>query len=464
MDAPFYSKPQPLASVEVASFKPGSSITVDSSSLAWPDPIDTFDGTFRVQAVYRRNADGHSHHSEGNLHTTARTVELDAARDDTVELSLTQRIEEETPAERANLKWFRMKSDILTKALGRDTYMSAGLAFPRGYDELDAPRRFWPAIYVVPGFGGDETMAEHYASMLLAPGTDAIAPQAVYVVLDPDGLYGHHGFADSANNGPRGEALVKELIPALEKRFRLVAKPEARLVTGHSSGGWSSLWLQLTYPDVFGACFSSAPDPVDFSAFQLSDLYRDTDLFTDDEGREEASFRQPLGPNEDRVMMTVREEVGVEHVLGPHGDSGEQWGAWNAMFSAKDPTTGFPKRMFDPVTGAVNRAVVEEAWSAYDIAKRTEREWATLGPVFAQKVHLVCGDRDSYYLNRAVERLRDKIEALKDKDVAAGRPAPSGPGYIELVPRATHETVVPLTTIRFNKEMIEHLRRYGLHQ
>jgi len=42
---------------------------------------------------------------------------------------------------------------------------------------------------------------------------------------------------------PRGEALVKEFIPYLESQFHLIAKPEARIVTGHSSGGWSSLWL-----------------------------------------------------------------------------------------------------------------------------------------------------------------------------------------------------------------------------
>ena len=33
------------------------------------------------------------------------------------------------------------------------------------------------------------------------------------------------------------------------------------------------------------------------------------------DGREIGSFRQPIGPNDDRVMMTVREEIGVEHAL-----------------------------------------------------------------------------------------------------------------------------------------------------
>ncbi|MFO0827981.1 MAG: alpha/beta hydrolase-fold protein [Phycisphaerales bacterium] len=463
IDAPFYSKPQPLASVDLSSFKAGSSVTIDGKSLSWPTSVDDLDGTYRVQAAYRRNPDARSHQAEGNLFSGVKTVELAADRGDEVAINLDQRFPNEPLPERPNLKWFSMKSKLLSDALGRDVTMRAGVVFPKNYDKLDAKRRIWPTIYVVPGFGGDHTMALHYASMMATPNIDAIAPQAVYVVLDPDCRLGHHAFADSECNGPRGEALVREFIPALEKRFRLEPRPEGRIVTGHSSGGWSSLWLQLAYPDVFGACFSSAPDPVDFTAFQLSDLYHDANLMTDADGHEQASFRQPLGPEQDRVMMTVREETGVEHVLGPRNDSGEQWGTWASMFSRKDPATGLPHRMFDPETGVIDHKVVEDEWSRYDIARLTEKNWAKYGPTFASKVHLVCGDRDSYYLQRAVERLRDKVEALRKADLDAGRTPATGNGYIEIVPRATHETLVPLTTVRFNEEMIAHLRRHGLH-
>ncbi len=71
--------------------------------------------------------------------------------------------------------------------------------------------------------------------------------------------FGHSVFADSANNGPVGEALIMELIPAIEERFRIIAEPSAQFVGGHSSGGWSSLWLQVTYPDYFGGCWSTGP-------------------------------------------------------------------------------------------------------------------------------------------------------------------------------------------------------------
>ncbi len=466
MEAPFYSNPQPVASLEVGGLKVGGSIMIDATALAWPVAIDDLDGEFRIQALYRLNAAAtnelRGHLAPGNVFSETKVVQFSRDAPDSFELVLSQRVPDEPLPEAPNLKWVEIPSKRLSAALGREVMLRCGVVFPKGYDDIQAKRRFWPTIYVIPGFGGDHRMAENYASMLATPGTETLAPQAVYVIPDPNGPYGHHGFVNAEATGPRGDAFVRELIPELEERFRLVAKPEARIVTGHSSGGWSSLWLQLQYPDVFGACFSSAPDPVDFSAFQRTDLYADQNAFTDAEGREQASFRQPLGPEEDRVLMTVREEVGVEHVLGPLGDSGEQWGAWAAMFGTLDPRRG-PRWAFDPVTGAIDRAIVEREWSRFDIARLVMGDWKRYGPILAERVRLLCGARDSYYLERAVIRLRDKVQARREADIAQGITPPAGAGYIEIIPRATHETIVPLTTMRWNGEMVDFLKKGGFH-
>jgi pimeloyl-ACP methyl ester carboxylesterase len=116
-----------------------------------------------------------------------------------------------------------------------------------------------PVLYIIPGFGGDHFMAERWSSPRTNFGGDFIR-----VILDPDCGTGHHVFADSAANGPRGKAFIDELIPFIERTFPAIAEPRARLLNGHSSGGWSSLWLQVTYPDFFGGTWSTSPDPVDF--------------------------------------------------------------------------------------------------------------------------------------------------------------------------------------------------------
>jgi S-formylglutathione hydrolase FrmB len=281
------------------------------------------------------------------------------------------------------------------------------------------------------------------------------------VFLNPETAWGHHGFCDSPTNGPVGRALVEEFVPFLEERFRLIATPEARVVTGHSSGGWTSLHLALTYPATFGACFASAPDPVDFSAFQRSDLYRDASLFLAADGSDTPSFRQPLGPTDERVAMTVRDEITTERVLDPNGRSGQQWAAWDAMWSPFEPQRGAPRRICDPETGAID-PVTAEAWSRHDLAKRFEREPARVAGLFATRIRLVCGTRDSFYLNEAVARLKSKIEAWREAARARGETPETGPGYIELLDGLTHETCHSAAQLRFHQGIRDHFLAHGL--
>jgi hypothetical protein len=464
IDGPFFEKPQPIASIAVKDFKGGDVATLDGSSLAWPESLDKLEGKVRVQAILDADDTERSHtEGPGNVYSDVVEVNVSALRDDTIDLTLKNVVSPPPPPRRefTNLKWVTLRSDLLSAFYGRDVFHRAGVALPKGYHIPQYPRRQWPTFYVIPGFGGRDDGALDYAQMLMTEGVEEIAPIVVYVVLDPECALGHHGFCDSANNGPRGEALVKELIPHLEAQFRLIARPEARIVTGHSSGGWSSLWLQLNYPDVFGACWSSAPDPVDFSAFQMTDLYRDGNMFTMPEGGETPAYRALLSEQEleagvSDVPMTVRQEAGMERAIDPDGRSGQQWDAWEAMFSPRDDKTMLPRPMFDAATGKIHQDVVEH-WQRYDMAKLLEREWNRLGPVMLERVRLTVGDEDSFYLERAVMKLRDKVEALRTQHTT-----PAGDGYIRIVPRENHNTLEPKQFMRWNEERRAYLKKHGL--
>ena len=459
-EGPFFTDPQPILSVPVAGLAPGGEVRLAGDAVAWPGPIDGFRGTFDVQAVFKRNRQDASILAPGNVVSEVVRVDLDPSKDDRIELSLKAAVPPVQLPESPDLVLIDEPSSMLTRALGRPTSHRAVVVLPPGYHDVNHARRMWPTIYMIPGFGGGLRAAAEIRRLMAMPGAASSVPQAVHVVLDPNGPFGHHGFADSVMNGPRGAALVQELIPALEERFRLVRTPEARLLTGHSSGGWSSLWLQLTNPDFFGGCWSSAPDPVDFSAFQQNDLFRDANLFTDGQGEERASFRRPVGSLE-KVLMTVREEMGMEHAIDPAGGSGQQWDAWFAMFGTPDPATGMPARLADPASGAIDRKLVEDAWSSYDMARLVERRWNRLWPVLRDKVRLVVGDRDDFYLERAVRRFKEKVETLRSAtqaEPAAGKPS----GFIEIVPEATHGTMAAIARGRFALDMREHLKRHGL--
>ncbi|MAH65752.1 MAG: hypothetical protein CMJ27_05105 [Phycisphaerae bacterium] len=452
LDAPFLERPQPILSMPISAAMLEDPATFllgpdEAGTVMVPDRLDHLRGGFLARAVLDLGLN-RGHAAAGNPVSAITPVDFAPDRDRTFDLVVDRMLPDVELPTASNLKWIELDSPSLTRTLGRPIRHRAGVAFPPAYFDLDAKRRFWPVIYVIPGFGGDHRSATRYAAMLRDPAMRSYLPQAVWIVLDPEDRLGHHGFADGDNFGPRATALVEEFIPWLEKRFRLVPNSKGRFVTGHSSGGWSSLWLQLQHPGIFGGCFSSAPDPVDFAAFGTVDLGTDANLFEDADSNPRACYRAPLTADRDHVMMTIAEEMEMEHALAPDFTSGEQWAAWNAMFSGRDAASGLPVAAFDLETGLIDRGVIERDWSRYDIAALLAADPKRLAPIFRDKVRLLCGDRDSFYLDLAVERLAEAVAMERSRLEST-----EGPGYIELVPGATHGTIVPIAMQRWYPEL-----------
>ncbi len=226
-------------------------------------------------------------------------------------------------------------------------------------------------------------------------------------MLDPDCGTGHHVFADSATNGPRGTALVEEFIPYLERTFPLIADPRARLINGHSSGGWSSLWLQVTYPDFFGGTWSTSPDPVDFRDFQRINIYAPGEnMFRDREGK-----LRPLARRGNMPILFYERFSLMDDVI----DWGGQLGSFEAVFSpaGKD---GRPRKLWNRKTGAIDPDVAK-AWEAYDINLVLERNWPVLGPKLKGKIHIYMGGMDTFYLEGATKLLKESLLKLKSDAV-----------------------------------------------
>ena len=56
---------------------------------------------------------------------------------------------------------------------------------------------------------------------------------------------------NSANLGPYGDAIVEELLPYLEKKYRGLGQGWSRFMYGGSTGGWEAMAAQVKYPDAF---------------------------------------------------------------------------------------------------------------------------------------------------------------------------------------------------------------------
>lgn len=447
-DAPFYDDPQPIFAKDVKDLAPGAVVELGDEADAFPAKASELPtGTYKVQAILdasRVNSDWSR--EPGNAFSEVVSHSHDPAKPETLEIVLSKRVESTEPRAESGVEYFQTPSALLSEFRGRDAVLRAGVVMPTEYDAT----KQYPAVYVVPGFGGDHGMARRYAAMRQRGIGDAdLARHAFLIVLDPESGNGHTLFADSANNGPVGRALVEELIPALEARYPLIRRESARVVEGHSSGGWSSLWLTLTYPETFGACWSGAPDPVDFRAMQKIDIYSRDNFFTDDKGADLASNLQG-----GKVLMTIRQENQWEQVRGPSNTSAQQWDSWQAVFGPRDEV-GNPAALFD-TTGAIDRRVAE-AYRAYDINDRLKNEPDRYVPLFRDRVRIIVGDRDEWNLHAAVALLR---KSLAERGVPMDGVASFG--RITIVPNADHGTVTMSPAYRAkDAEMLEFFKNAG---
>ncbi len=295
---------------------------------------------------------------------------------------------------------FRLKSECVSEFWKKERFVEAAVVRPLDWKEGEK----LPVAYSVHGFGGSHHSAWREGPQLQKQMKSGAAPRMIYVFLNAQYEWGHHEFADSRCNGPWGKALTTEFIPALEKKFCAVGEPWARFVTGHSSGGWSSLWLQVAYPDFFGGCWSTSPDSVDFRDFTGIDVYSYENAFTDPDGQPIMLERRQGSPE---FIASIQQFVVQERRDEPVGG---QFFSFNAVFSERGED-GMPKQLFDWKTGAIDSAV-SDSWQPYDISLILRENWKRLGPKLAGKVHVYTGTIDTFRLEGALILMKEELEEL----------------------------------------------------
>ncbi len=511
-DWDYWSNPMPLYGVDVKNLRAGESVVIDDSAARInAAPSQLAPGRWHFQAVLDHHDDASGWTMEpGNYFSEATTAMLP---DQDVKIVLNQVV----PQERFDLpgvKEIEIKSKLLTDFRGRPVMLRAGVVLPTNYDSS----KKYPAVYEVPGFGGThvdamehkievEEMRASEAARASSKGTDPaaspaggssvavvpaagesavgepaagesvvgvpaagvrLAEEAFWIVLDPEGPNGHTLFADSDVNGPCGRALVEELIPALEQRYSLIAQPWARLLRGHSSGGWSTCWLALEYPQVFGAAWPTSPDPLDFRKFELVNIYEDDNMFT----RPDATgTRLPIpsvrDPASGKVKLHVGEESATEEVFAAGNASAQQWDSWQAAWGRRGQN-GRARELYHPQTGAIDREEAE-FYKRYDLRLRLHDSPTRYAPIWQNNIHLVVGDADDFYLNEAVALLAEELAQhepspatqpqLRPQPGAAPSPKPGG--YIKIVPGRGHGEVYGSAEVRaFPQEMLNHIHAH----
>jgi Putative esterase len=446
---------EPFFGVDIVELRPGATTTIDHTTPGFPlaSTRDLPPGAYFVQALvlpYTRfaRADGHTiwahmdagegqrfNAAPGSLVSAVQRVRL--SRSSRVRLSLTTIL---PPVPRiANTEWverFTFTSSRVSAFWNHPMTMGGVVLLPRGYHQN--PQKRYPVVYTVghysdrPPFGftleGCDTpetapaRAARLARTEREPGcefqrawTTGQVPEVIAVFLQhPTPFYDDSYVLNSANNGPYGDAITREFVTEVDRRYRTIAAPHARVLTGGSTGGWDVLALQVHYPQVFGGAWSLYPDQVDFRNYQFGNIYADSNAFVMRDRswmpREIPSSRSPEGMTE----LTMREENQAEAVIASRGRSGGQWDGWQAAWAPAGPD-GYPRPLWDKRTGVIDHAVATAMRErGYDLRDYLERHWSTVGPQLVGKLHVAVGDMDNYFLNLGVYRLETFLESTKE--------------------------------------------------
>ncbi|MFN8251218.1 MAG: alpha/beta hydrolase-fold protein [Ferruginibacter sp.] len=384
----------PCYRIQVKDVKPGATVMFDDNATSYPVTLSDMErGDYYIQIVWDRNLGDRSiGNSAGNLYNTTEKIHIGKDSKAIFNIVATKTIAA-APAfkETEFVKELKVPSALLSTFHNKSITVNAAVILPKEY--YTAPERRFPVLFNVFGYGGDY----HRYSGNNDPAATLDTIPVIKVILDGNCPLGHSVYANSDNNGPWGDAFTSEFIPQLEKQYRCNG---ARLLTGHSSGGWTVLWLQTQYPDVFNACWSSAPDPVDFRSFQKINLYEDRNMFY---GKDSALnlVATVAGSYPWVAQKTIYQ---AEHVVY----RGEQMHSFDAVFSSKG-SNGLPQPVCDSKTGVIDPAVVAH-WKKYDISLNLRKNWEQLKPVLDGKVRISVGTGDNFLLNHAVTILETEMK------------------------------------------------------
>jgi S-formylglutathione hydrolase FrmB len=154
---------------------------------------------------------------------------------------------------------------LVGNPLGDASTRRVAIWLPPSY--ATAPARRYPVIYWLAGYGGTGEML--FADSPWQPGLGARLDRLVgeglmgeTIVVAPDGFtrWGGGQYVDSSALGDYETYLTRDVLPAIDARFRTRPSRDARAIGGKSSGGFGALTLAMRNPDLFSAVASHAGD------------------------------------------------------------------------------------------------------------------------------------------------------------------------------------------------------------
>jgi len=273
---------------------------------------------------------------------------------------------------------------------------------PPGYD--DEPERRYPSVYVLQGYTGHVEMWRNRAPFRrpFPEEADALfargdAPPAIVVFVDAWTAYGGSQYVDSPATGRYHTYLCDEIVPFVDARYRTLAAPEHRGVSGKSSGGFGALITPMLRPDLFGGLASHAGDSL-YEVCYVPDFPKVARALRDEY---EGSYERFWEDFRSRPALSKESDTDVLMLYGVA-----------ACFSAdEDGTVRLP---FDTETARLIPEVFRR-WLDWDPVRMISRYADALRGLRA--IYLDAGKRDEWRLDLGAVAVKRELEQIGVTDV-----------------------------------------------
>jgi S-formylglutathione hydrolase FrmB len=301
----------------------------------------------------------------------------------------------------------RIENDVIHSELLRDNPLGdpherpVYVYLPPGYDDSD---RRYPVVYVIQGYTGHVTMwfnrrpfARPYPEMADDVFAEGDTPPAILVYVDAWTAFGGSQFVDSPATGRYHSYLCDEVVPWVDARYRTLASPAHRAISGKSSGGYGAMITPMLRPDLFGALATHAGDAL-FDVCYPSDFPKAARILRD---TYEGDYRKFFADVAQRVHGTRDSDMELMEIYG-----------YAAAYSGnEDGTVSLP---FDD-TGAL----VPEVWARWlrwDPVRMAAQEEHATTLRDLKAIWIDAGRGDEYYLDLGATAFHRAVAAAGAAD------------------------------------------------
>ena len=183
------------------------------------------------------------------------------------------------------MRLYRIASSIVAALLGISAFAASGtylegltlqskflggerkfsIYLPAGYETSN---RYYPVLYLLHGSGDNHASWEQFGEVTrIADKAISKGSATPMVIVMPDL---HEGYFNELCESWKGESFFfEELIPFIEKNYRVRSERQYRAVCGLSMGGGAAIAYPLRHPEMFSAAcpLSAAPGPADYTEY-----------------------------------------------------------------------------------------------------------------------------------------------------------------------------------------------------